>query len=443
MSPVRLSVVATAAALYLLTACSGEAPPASQTAEKAGTVGLDDIARDYIGLVLRLGEHDDAFVDAFYGPDAWREEAQADPRAPSSIAESARALAAAAGRATVSGDDPLNETRRRYLVTQLGAVAARADMVAGTSYSFDEETRLLYDAVSPPRDATHFQAVLEKIDAIVPGDGPLPDRVDAFRKSFEIPADRLAAVFEAAIEECRKRTEPWVSLPSNESFRVEYVKDKPWGGYNWYQGDANSLIQVNTDLPLRINRAVDLGCHEGYPGHHVYNVLLEKNLVRDRGWPEFSVYALFSPQSLIAEGSANYGIKMAFPGDERTEYERTVLFPLAGLDESTAGDFYALEELLAELSYVSNEVARRFLDGDIDRAQAKEWLIDFQLRTPESAEKGLEFMAAYRGYVINYNVGLDMVEAYVERAAPDGDPAARWSAFTRLLSSPMLPADLQ
>ena len=44
----------------------------------------------------------------------------------------------------------------------------------------------------------------------------------------------------------------------------------------------------------------------------VFNMLLEKNLVRDRGWHEFSVYPLFSPQSLIAEGTANYGIDIAF-----------------------------------------------------------------------------------------------------------------------------------
>ena len=37
---------------------------------------------------------------------------------------------------------------------------------------------------------------------------------------------------------------------------------------------------MNTDLPIYIDRAIDLACHEGYPGHHVYNVLLEKNLVR-------------------------------------------------------------------------------------------------------------------------------------------------------------------
>ena len=95
---------------------------------------------------------------------------------------------------------------------------------------------------------------------------------------------------------------------------VEYVTDKSWSGYNWYKGGFHSLIQVNTDLPIFIDRAIDLACHEGYPGHHVYNTLLEKHLVRDRGWIEFSVYPLFSPQSLIAEGTANFGIEVAFPG---------------------------------------------------------------------------------------------------------------------------------
>ena len=101
---------------------------------------------------------------------------------------------------------------------------------------------------------------------------------------------------------------------------LAFVTGKSWSGYNYYQGGYHSKIEVNTDLPIRISRAVDLGCHEGYPGHHVYNALLEKHLVRDRGWKEFTVYPLFSPQSLIAEGTANYGIEVAFPGADRVEF---------------------------------------------------------------------------------------------------------------------------
>ena len=172
--------------------------------------------------------------------------------------------------------------------------------------------------------------MLQPARARLPGSGPLLERYQAFRDRFEIPKDRLAAVFAAAIDGCRARTLEHIALPAGESFTLEYVTDKSWSGYNWYQGNYRSLIQINTDLPIYIDRAIDLACHEGYPGHHVYNVLLEQHLVRERGWQEYTVYPLFSPQSLIAEGTANYGIEVAFPDDERRRFERDVLFPAAG-----------------------------------------------------------------------------------------------------------------
>ena len=74
---------------------------------------------------------------------------------------------------------------------------------------------------------------------------------------------------------------------------------------------------MNTDLPVYIDRAVDLAAHEGYPGHHLFNVVLEQRFVRERGWVEITVYPLFSPMSLMAEGTANFGIDVAFPGESR------------------------------------------------------------------------------------------------------------------------------
>jgi hypothetical protein len=105
------------------------------------------------------------------------------------------------------------------------------------------------------------------------------ERVAAFREQFIIPRDKLEPVFKAAIAGCREQTLKHVKLPANESFDLEFVTNKPWGGYNWYKGNYHSLIQVNVELPIYIDRAIDIGCHEGYPGHHVYNMLLEQHLV--------------------------------------------------------------------------------------------------------------------------------------------------------------------
>ena len=308
---------------------------------------------------------------------------------------------------------------------------------------FDEESKALYDAVAPSNGEAHFQRILDELDPLVPGQGSLIERYAAFRNSFVIPRDRLDAVFRAAITACRERTSHYIDLPAEESFEVEYVNDKSWSAYNWYQGGFHSLIQVNTDLPIYIDRAIDLACHEGYPGHHVYNVLLEKHLVQDRGWVEFSVYPLFSPQSLIAEGTANYGIQVAFPGEERVAFERETLFPLAGLDPVTAELYYVVLEKVQQLEYAGNEAARRYVNGEIDAKAASNWLTRYALMPQARADQRVRFIDQYRSYVINYNLGEDLVRGYVEsRSGGGADHERVWNEFGKLLSSPRLPSGL-
>jgi hypothetical protein len=316
-------------------------------------------------------------------------------------------------------------------------------MLGGKTLTFDEESKALYDAVAPTHADSEFDTVLKELESRLPGQGALSDRYDKFRSQFTIPKDRLDATFKAAIEGCRSRTLAHLSLPAGESFVVEYVTNKSWSGYNWYKGNYHSVIQVNTDLPIFADRAIDLACHEGYPGHHVYNVLLEKTLVRDRGWVEFSVYPLRSPQSLIAEGSANYGIDIAFPRAERLQFERSVIFPTAGLDPAGVDGYYSVLSLVDRLSYAGNEAARRYLNGQIDAAAAAKWLERYGLYSPPRAQQRMRFVDQYRSYVINYNVGKDMVARYVESQSNGGaDAARRWDVFTQLLSSPRLPSGL-
>jgi hypothetical protein len=334
------------------------------------------------------------------------------------------------------------QLRHQYLKRQIESLRSRLAMLRGERFTFDVESKLLYDAVAPTHTAQEFDAALAALAQRLPGDGTLLERYQAFRDRFEIPKERLSAVFDAAIDGCRARTLEHVALPAGESFTLEYVTDKSWSGYNWYQGNYRSLIQINTDLPIYIDRAIDLACHEGYPGHHVYNVLLEQHLVRDRGWQEHSVYPLFSPQSLIAEGTANYGIEVAFPDGERRAFERNVLFPAAGLDPSQVDRFYEVMELVEKLSYAGNEAARRYLDGRIDAAAARSWLENYTLSAPERAAQRVRFFDQYRAYVINYNLGKDLVAAFVERRA-GADAEARWREFAQLLSSPRLPSGLE
>jgi hypothetical protein len=416
-------------------------------AQRGQTRPMNTIAERYVKLVLAVGQHDADYVDAYYGPPEWKAEAERQKAPLAQInSDAERLIAQIPALSAADRGDELVVLRHDYLRRQLEALRARVRMLEGATLTFDEESRALYDVSAPVHPESYFAAALEEIDRQLPrrsSQSTLVDRYDAFRQQFVIPADRLTRVFDRAIAECRRRTLPHVQLPAAESFTVEYVKDKPWSGYNWYQGNYRSLIQVNTDLPIYIDRAVDLACHEGYPGHHVYNALLEQRLVRDRGWVEFSIYALFSPQSLIAEGTANYGIEVAFPGDERTTFERDVLYPEAGLDPSQAAAYTRLQALVDRLAYAGNEAARRYLNGGLDRAGTVAWLTRYAMSSSARAEQRTRFFDTYRSYVINYNLGKDLVKRFVEsRGGRAGQPARRWEAFVRLLVSPRLPSGL-
>ena len=429
----KLKVLGLAAGLALSIAACASAPDTA-----GSTDGLDAIARDYVALTLEIGEREPGYVDAYYGPAEWQAAAKAAPRDLPQLAEGAAALGA---RLEAVDADALNaeeRQRRAYLAAHVDAASARLRMLSGEKMGFADEAEALFGIRPDLKPLAEYDAVLARIDALVPGEGPLLDRVTAFRQAFVIPKDRLDVVMRAAIAECRARTAKHIRLPDNESFTLAFVGDKPWSGYNYYQGGAASKIEINADFPIHTERAIDLGCHEGYPGHHVYNALLEQTFVREKGWGEMSVYPLFSPMSLIAEGSANYGIDLAFPGEEAIAYERDVLMPLAGLAPADVAKKAELLSLTRQLARAEYTIADDYLAGRVGREETIARLSKYSLTAPDKAAQRLRFIDTYRSYVINYGLGRDLVQAWVERQGPD-----HWASMRRLLSSQILPVDLR
>lgn len=270
-------------------ACRGQAPAPGE--------GIDAIARDYVLLSLTIGEKEEGYIDAYYGPPELQAQARAD--APKqSLDMLAKRTAELTGRVTRAAEQAEGLERRRanFLKAQLTAAATRLRMLRGEKLSFEEEAQGLFGVRPVLKPLSSYDPILKQLEALVPGSGPLDQRVEAFQRRFTISPDKLKPVFDAAIAECKARTAQHIALPKGERFDLAFVTGKSWSGYNYYQGNLHSRIEVNTDLPIRISRAVDLGCHEGYPGHHVLNILLEQRLVKDRGWIEYSVYPLYSPQ---------------------------------------------------------------------------------------------------------------------------------------------------
>ena len=398
---------------------------------------LDAMAAEFVKIALRMGQVDSDYVDAYHGPDIWRNETKTTDVNTDDLAQDITALQRRLTDLTVVGS---MSVRKKQLSKLLRAMGVRLDVVTGNTVSFDREVSEIYDVEPPRYDLTKFETVLSDLDKLLPGEGTIADRVTAFRYSIEIPKSKLKPVFDRAIQECKTRTQRYFDLPKTEKFEMEFVTDKTWSGYNYYQGNYESLIQINTDFPIIIDRAVDLGCHEGYPGHHVWNLFVEEELVNKRGWIEYSVSPLFGPFGPLAEGSGNYGVELAFPNDEKITFERDVLFPMAGLDPKKADTLAKLNKLTSQLFHATNEVIRQYLDGDISREQAIPLMQKYRLESKERSEQRLRFAKKYRGYVINYNMGRDMVADYVNGAGTSRE--AQWAAFRDMLIIPLSPSDI-
>ena len=157
---------------------------------------------------------------------------------------------------------------------------------------------------------------------------------------------------------------------------------------------------------------------------------------------EFTVYPLFSPMSLIAEGAPISGSRwLSRPG---TAEVRTGSTLPAGRPRRFAGrKVLRVLDLINQLGYAGNEAARRYLDGELTADQAVDWMVKYQLSAGDRARQRLHFVDQYRSYVINYNLGKDLVRQHVEANGGTVDhPDRRWQVFADLLSSPRLPSEL-
>ncbi len=425
----RLKQLLFLASITLILSCSEDNEDSASS--------LNTLAQDYVRLGLFIGQYDADFVDAYYGPDSLKPKTKPDKFPKDSVLNSIAAMRKQLDQVIARGNDS-SSVRAKWMSGQLAAFSRRVKIFTGEFGTFDEESQDLFGVKAPEYPVAHYQKLIDSLNLILPGEGNVQDRFQALANRFVIPKAKLDTVFKTTIAEARKRTLAHYKLPAEEKFSLGYVTNKSWSGYNWYKGNYTSEIQINTDIRIFIERAIDVGSHESYPGHHVYNMLLEKNLYRDKGWVEISLYPLFSPQSFIAEGSANYGIELVFPGSDKIRFSKEVILPIAGLDTAGISLYFKALAIRSQLNYARNEAGRGIVNATMSDEQALEWLRKYCLYNEETALKSISFIKKYRSYVINYNYGQDVVKRHIEKGKVDG----QWDAFSYLLSNPVTTEDL-
>ncbi len=399
-----------------MAACRGASPPASPLDAPLTT---NQIAERYVGLALALSLHDPQSLEAYTGP-ASRTFEVARARPPLvAIAADAGRLHRLASEGTDT--DATAQARRAYLAAQLRAVAARARQRSGQRLSFRDEAREVFGLAIAEPDLGRAEALRAALARELPGAGPLAARYAAFRARFAVPMHEVAPLFSRALARARADTRARLSLPDAEQARVETTWGRPWPAFTWYEGDMRSLVQLAIDTRFDVAQIVQLACHEGYPGHHVQNVLRDQALVRQHGFVEYTIVPRIGPFVPLAERSADAGCEVLWTREQQVALAAALLprARRADLDR-----LFAVDALVAGLRPLVVGFAWAAADGLISREEAAERLEDEALVPSPAAF--LKHLDATGAALAAYTAPLD-----------DRDASDRWAALERRWTHPL------
>ena len=208
---------------------------------------IDAISSEYVSLAFAIEKHAEGFVDAYYGPPEAREHGLKRDSTPQVLLDDVRALR----RDVAASDYP--ERRKAYLDAQIRAMETMARKAAGEEVSYIEEVRGCFDIDAAHTPEALFDQAAAELDDLLPGSGTIAERRHLWQQRFEVSPDVARMMIDTIAAEARTRTSTLVPLPAHEAVDFAMVSDKPWSGYNWYLGKARSLVECNTDLPMRAN----------------------------------------------------------------------------------------------------------------------------------------------------------------------------------------------
>lgn len=397
---------------------------------------LDAIAREYVVLAFGIERHVPGYVDAYVGPPEVRREVEAG-EAPEPVG----LLAAARGLAVRLAEADLAESRVGYLTAQVGAMIALCRRLAGETFAYKDEVRLLFDIEPEATPEAGFEAVIAELDRRLPGTGNVAERMVEWRRGWEISAETARALIGLIEPEIRRRTLEFVELPEGEGVEFRFVADKPWGGYNWFLGNGRSRVELNTDLPLHAHRLPDLLCHEAYPGHHAEHALKEARLYRERGYGEHAIQLINTPECVVSEGIATLAEGVIFGREEAVRFRADRLYPAAGLaGRGDAARELAITEAAGALRPVAGNAALLRHEEGRGEEEVLAYLRRYALLSEAEARQRLRFIddPLWRAYVFTYHAGRDLLGAWLDA----GPPAERQARFRTLLTEQVYPSQV-
>ena len=392
--------------------------------------GAIDVPLEYVRLGLRFDRLESGFVDAYTGDPRIRAEVADEPApTPRQLRDQARVLLAELDAAGL----PANRTE--FLRGQLTGLECTARKLSGEPVGFLDEVRSYFQVDAELGDPAVYAAAHAELEALLPGDGSLAERYAAHRRREECPPDRLAVAVHALSSALRDRVRGRYGLPEVETVRYEVVTDKPWSGFNYYEGDYRSRVAINADLPHRLSQLPHLVAHESYPGHHTEHCRKEQGLVERAGRTEHTVFLVNTPECLMAEGLADLGVP-ASVGQGWGPWAAEILGDLGLRVDGVLAE--RISAAVAPLNRVRQDAAIMLHDRGADADDVAAYLQRWSLVSAERAAQQLRFLThpLWRAYTSTYVEGFDLLSRWLGARPADQSVEDR---FVRLLDEPLTP----
>jgi len=393
------------------------------------------LIREYLRLGLRFDRIEEGYVDSFTGDPELRRTVESEPTPdPADLAREAQRLLAAAPQV-----DGLDEQRADYLAAHLKALACAGRKFAGEDVGFVEEVREYFDVDIVKGDPEHYREAHRNLDEALGGTGPLAERMQTYRADEEIPPDRLEECIHAFSSALRDRVRAEYPLPDAETIRYEVVTDKPWSGFNYYEGNYRSTVAVNADLKQQMANLPRLVAHESYPGHHTEHCRKESGLVAGLNQAEQTIFLVNTPQCLMAEGLADLALYAAI-GPDWGGWASEIYADLGLRFDGQRAQ--AISEASGALADVRQDAALMLHDEHRDVDEVVEFLQRWLLVSGDRARQALRFLSSplWRAYTSTYVEGYRLLRGWLDARPAEVTLTQR---FGRLLDEPLIPSSLR
>ena len=389
-----------------------------------------DLPLEYVRLGLRFDRLESGFVDAYTGDPRLRAEVADEPApTPSTLRDQARTLLRELDATELPTD------RTEYLRGQLTGLECTARKMSGEQVAFVDEVAAYFQVDVAIGDPAVYAAAHAELDALLPGEGPLAERYATHRRREECPPDRLESAVHALSSALRDRVRGRYGLPEVETVRYEVVTDKPWSGFNYYEGDYRSRVAINADLPHRLSQLPHLVAHESYPGHHTEHCRKELGLVERADRAEHTVFLVNTPECLMAEGLADLGVQASI-GEGWGTWAAEILGDLGLRFDGDLAE--RLAAAAAPLNRVRQDAAVLLHDRGAGTDEVVAYLQRWSLVSAERAAQQIRFLThpLWRAYTSTYVEGFDLLSRWLADRPADQPVAVR---FLRLLDEPLTP----